>query len=83
MTEVTVKGRVKVKSFTDLDSWKIGHELVMEIYKITKAFPKDELFGLTSQMRRSAVSVTSILLKGSAGKQCRIKSDFTLWRKVH
>jgi len=41
----------KIKSFTDLYAWKEGHKLVLMIYKISKDFPKDEIYGLTSQMR--------------------------------
>ena len=48
----------KIRKFSDLNAWKIGHEIVLEIYKITKIFPKDEMFALTSQMRRCAVSIT-------------------------
>jgi len=40
--------REKIKTFTDLDAWKEGHKLVLTIYKITKSFPRDEIFGLTS-----------------------------------
>ena len=49
----------KIKSFTDLNAWKEAPELVMIIYKTTKNFPKDELFGLTNQIRRAVVSITS------------------------
>lgn len=41
-------GKNKIKSFTDLDAWKEGHKLVLEIYKITREFPKEEQFGLTN-----------------------------------
>ena len=53
-----------IKKFTDLEAWKINHALVILIYKITKSFPKDELFGLVSQMRRAAVSITSNIAEG-------------------
>ncbi|MCF8295993.1 MAG: four helix bundle protein [Saprospiraceae bacterium] len=43
----------------DLDVWKISIELVKNIYQITKTYPKDELYGLYSQIRRSAVSIPS------------------------
>ncbi len=54
----------KIKSFTDLDAWKKAHELVLSIYKITKYFPHEERFGLTNQVRRSAVSVSSNIAEG-------------------
>jgi len=54
----------KITKFTDLNAWQEAHKLVVAIYKITKGFPKEELFGLVSQMRRSAVSITSNLAEG-------------------
>jgi four helix bundle protein len=54
----------KIVNFTDLEAWKKGHELVIEVYKITGEFPKSELFGLTDQMRRCAVSITSNIAEG-------------------
>ena len=55
---------VKIKSFTDLNVWKKGHGLVLELYKITKEFPKEEVFGLVSQLRRAGVSFTSNIAEG-------------------
>ena len=52
----------------DLDIYKLAHEVVLSIYRETESFPKNELFGLTSQMRRAAVSINSNLLEGSARK---------------
>ncbi len=49
----------KALDFTDLQVWKEGHALARAIYFCTKEFPKDEVFGLTNQIRRAAVSVTS------------------------
>jgi four helix bundle protein len=54
----------KINTFHDLRVWKEAHNLVISIYKETKNFPKDELFGLTNQIRRSAVSITSNLAEG-------------------
>ncbi|NMA14315.1 MAG: four helix bundle protein [Clostridia bacterium] len=51
---------------TKLIVWQKSHELVLKIYEITKGFPKDEMFGLTSQIRRAAVSVPSNIVEGKA-----------------
>jgi four helix bundle protein len=57
---------VKIKSFQDLEIWKRSMKLVEEIYNLTRDFPKDEIYGLTSQLRRSAVSVPSNMAEGFA-----------------
>ena len=54
----------KIKNFQDLRIWQKGIEVVRDIYILTKKFPKEELYGLTSQMRRSAVSVPSNIAEG-------------------
>jgi len=66
----------KIKSFTDLNAWKEGHFLVLLIYKATKIFPKDELFGLVSQMRRAAVSITSNIAEGFSRNSYKEKIQF-------
>ena len=65
-----------IKSFTDLDTWKEGHGLVLLIYNITKNFPKEEIFGLSSQIRRAAVSVTSNIAEGFARQTPNDKVHF-------
>jgi len=52
------------RSYQDLIAWKKAMSLVIEIYKGTKGLPKEELFGLTSQLRRAAVSVPSNIAEG-------------------
>lgn len=66
----------KIKSFIDLKVWQEGHHLVIEIYRITKNFPKEELFGLTSQMKRSAVSITSNIAEGFGRQTYKEKIHF-------
>lgn len=51
-----------------LEAWKNAMDLVDEIYKVSKDFPSEEKFGLTSQMRRAAISVPSNLAEGAARK---------------
>lgn len=55
-----------MKSHKDLEVWKRSVELVKTIYEITKSFPKEELYGLTNQMRRSAISIPSNIAEGAA-----------------
>ena len=54
----------KIKNFQDLRIWQKSIEVVKDIYILTKKFPKEELYGLTSQMRRSAVSIPSNIAEG-------------------
>jgi four helix bundle protein len=64
---------VGTNSFRELVVWQRSIELTLEIYQLTKLFPREELFGLTSQLRRAAVSIPSNIAEG----QCRItKGEF-------
>jgi len=51
-------------AYRDLIAWRKATDLALEIYRATQKFPKDELYGLTSQMRRAAVSVASNIAEG-------------------
>src|SRR5690554_2163493 len=55
-----------MKTHKDLDVWKLSRELVSDVYKVSADFPKSELYGLTNQIRRSAVSIPSNIAEGSA-----------------
>lgn len=55
---------MKIASFKELTVWQKAHQLVLQIYKITKSFPKHEEYGLSSQMRRCAVSIPSNIAEG-------------------
>ena len=52
------------KDFRELKVWAKAHEVALQVYQATKTFPKDEIYGLTSQIRRSSVSVTSNIAEG-------------------
>jgi 23S rRNA-intervening sequence protein len=54
----------KIASYQDLKVWQSAMELAVKSYSLTKAFPKDEMFGLTSQIRRAAVSVAANIAEG-------------------
>jgi len=55
---------MKAKKFGDLIVWQKAHQLVIKIYKLSQTFPRDEIFGLTSQLRRAAVSVPANIVEG-------------------
>jgi len=57
---------VSMRTHKDLDVWKLSIDFVTEIYKLTNSFPKDEIFGLTNQIRRAAVSIPSNIAEGAA-----------------
>jgi four helix bundle protein len=66
----------KIRSFTDLRTWKEAHQLVLMIYKITKQFPTDERYGLTDQIRRASVSVSSNIAEGFSRRSSQEKKQF-------
>jgi len=53
-----------MRSFKDLKVWQKGHELALSIYRVTKSFPRDEMYGLTSQLRRAAASIPANIAEG-------------------
>lgn len=66
----------KIRSFTDLDAWRESHQLVLRIYYCTKSFPEEERYGLTGQLRRAAVSITSNLAEGFSRESYKEKVLF-------
>lgn len=54
-----------MRNFLTLEFWKRSHLFTLKVYKITKSFPKEEIFGLTSQMRRSSSSIPTNIAEGA------------------
>ena len=61
----------KVDTHKDLDVYKEVKKFAKDIYQVTKQFPKEEIYGITSQMRRTAISITSNIAEGSAPDSSR------------
>ena len=59
-----VNGQIKYQSIEEVPVWIKAHEMVLKVYKLTESFPKSELFGLTSQLKRSASSVPANITEG-------------------
>lgn len=66
----------KIKSFTDLKAWQESHKLVLMVYRICQTFPKSELFALSDQMRRAAVSITNNIAEGFGRQTLKEKTQF-------
>src|SRR5215470_4196259 len=62
------EGRVIIKRYSELIAWQKAMDLVQAIYKATERFPKEEIYGLTSQIRRASVSVPSNIAEGQGRK---------------
>jgi four helix bundle protein len=58
--------RMPIQSYQDLEVWQKGMDLAEHIYRITSRFPKEELYGLTSQLRRAAISIPANIAEGWA-----------------
>jgi four helix bundle protein len=70
-----------IQSFTGLEAWKEGHKLALTVYQITENFPDKERFGLISQLRRAAVSVTSNIAEGFNRGDVKDKIRFYLFSR--
>ena len=55
---------MKIESYQDLDTWKLGMEIAEDCYRLTHNFPKEELFGMTSQIRKASSSVPANIAEG-------------------
>lgn len=68
-----VKGKkeMRVLHWSELEVFKKAHELTLEIYRLTEHYPKTELFGITSQLRRAAFSVTVNIVEGKSRKSSK------------
>ena len=67
---------------SNLEVWKLSHQLVLSIYKITEKFPKTEQFGLVSQIRRSDISIPTNIIEGQARQYKKNLSNFYILQKV-
>ena len=71
-----IYGEKTAKSFRDLIVWQKAHNLALSIYSLTESFPKTEMYGLTSQIRRSVVSVPANIAEGFKKKTYNEKARF-------
>ena len=71
-----VRFQGKIKSFEDLEVWQKSHAVVLSIYRISAEFPKEERYGLTSQLRRAAVSVPANIAEGFTRRGLKDKIHF-------
>ena len=67
-----------MKSYKDLELWQVSMNFVTDVYKLTKVFPKEELYALTSQIRRCVISVPSNIAEGASRKGTKEFIQF-LW----
>lgn len=67
---------IKIKSFEDLTVWQESQNLAVEVYKITKQFPKDELFAMTNQLKRASSSISANIAEGFGRKTVKDKLHF-------
>ena len=61
---VKINGEIKLKTYKDLIAWQKSYQLCLKVFKSSEMFPRSEQFGLTSQLRRSALSIPSNIAEG-------------------
>lgn len=69
-------GENKIRSFSDLKAWQESYKLTLVIYEITNKFPKEEIYSLTSQMRRAVISISSNIAEGFSRSTSKDKIQF-------
>jgi four helix bundle protein len=82
MTYDVTTPKKRIESFTDLHTWQEGHKLVVMVYQKTKSWPKDEDYGLRSQIRRAIVSVTSNIAEGFSRETAPDQTHFYVMAKA-
>ena len=70
--------RGRIRTFEDLDVWQMGSDLTLKIYEITGHFPKEEIYGMTSQIKRAALSVPANISEGFGRYHFMDKAKFYL-----
>jgi len=75
----TTDHRLLVRDYRNIKVYKLADALVTEIYKITKKFPKEELYGLTSQLRRAGLSVVTNIVEGASRKHKQSYFEFLVY----
>lgn len=68
----------KIRNFEDLDVWQMGKKLTLKIYELTISFPKEEIYGITSQLKRAALSVPANIAEGFGRYHFMDKAKFYL-----
>lgn len=67
-----------MENFRKLQVWQKAHKLVLEVYRLTRFFPNEERFGLTTQIRRAAISIASNIAEGSKRKTSKDRLHFNV-----
>jgi four helix bundle protein len=66
----------KIQSFTDLNTWREAHKLVLAVYELTKNFPREEIYRLVDQLSRAVISITSNIAEGFSRNSAKEKMQF-------